>query len=370
MYHRIQALESLRGIAAFIVFSCHFFNIFTTPSEIFSDKFGIFLNGSAAVYLFFILSGYVLSRQFFLSYSKNTLITAIFKRFFRLFPMVVVCSLIAYLLSQFHIFYNFENQEHYLQTLTIKEVFFESFFVFVNGKHFLNIFWTMRFELIGSLLVFAVIYFCFLKPSRSLPRLIFCSSGILMLLITIDISYDLLGGGGSLPFRSGMRLLMLFLIGACLCVFCHTTTKRSIISEITLSFLFIFIFYYFFKKHTLIQYPYSNSLDLLEHLFLGAFIVYGSTHISFVKRLLELPLLIKFGQISFAFYALHMIVLGSFGIVLLQYFHISNLFVFFSANFIFTCIFAYPLSKLDKFIVQKINYFFNSIFEKSASLPK
>lgn len=125
--HKIQALESLRGIAAFIVFCCHFFNIFSTPQEIFPSYLIFFLNGSAAVYLFFILSGYVLSRRFFIHYSKKALLTAMLKRFFRLFPMVLICSLIAYILSSVHYFIILMDKLIFYKTSIFKKLFLKVF---------------------------------------------------------------------------------------------------------------------------------------------------------------------------------------------------------------------------------------------------
>lgn len=368
--HKIQALESLRGIAAFIVFCCHFFNIFSTPQEVFPSYLIFLLNGSAAVYLFFILSGYVLSRRFFIYYSKKALLTAMLKRFFRLFPMVLICSLIAYTLSSVHYFYNFDGQTYFLQDLHIQKVVLESFSVFIDGKHFLNIFWTMRFELIGSLLVFTLIFIAFLNKNQSLEVFMLYSWIILFCIIVFDTLLSLLDGGGGyiFPFRSGIRLLTLFLIGACLSTI-HTAKFQKSFS-VLFPLCFVVAFYYFFKKQTLLQYTYSNNIDLVEYLLLGGFIVYGSIHFKPIRKILEFPILIRFGQISFAFYALHMIIFGSFGILILHFFQNINIYIFFLMNFAITCACAYPLSRLDIFLISKINYFFSSIFEKSASLPK
>ena len=87
----IYGLETLRGLAALAVAFYHY------PSEslLFIQK------GHMAVYLFFSLSGFVITLNYFRKiYNLNSLINFQSKRFFRLYP-VHLFVLILVLLIQF-----------------------------------------------------------------------------------------------------------------------------------------------------------------------------------------------------------------------------------------------------------------------------
>ena len=68
---RLTSLDALRGIASFSVVLCHCWTAIpnaaraTLASSMWSPLIDIFTNGSAAVIIFFVLSGYVLSLPFF-----------------------------------------------------------------------------------------------------------------------------------------------------------------------------------------------------------------------------------------------------------------------------------------------------------------
>ena len=66
---RLAYLDGLRCFAAWAVFWSHYLKIYGTPSWLESLPgrclAGIFYNGHAGVSLFFVLSGFVLSRRFF-----------------------------------------------------------------------------------------------------------------------------------------------------------------------------------------------------------------------------------------------------------------------------------------------------------------
>lgn len=99
---RYQELDSLRGLAAFSVMLSHFMLII--PASIITKiiEFGptrIFVAGSEAVVLFFILSGFVLSIPFY--NNKNIGIrTFLIKRFLRIYLPYYFAIFLAILLSQ------------------------------------------------------------------------------------------------------------------------------------------------------------------------------------------------------------------------------------------------------------------------------
>lgn len=151
---KILALESLRGLAALIVFLGHFVQVFGGYQWFAKNKINFLLNGTASVYLFFTLSGFVLSYKFWTRYSNLEIIFSSFYRFFRLFFMVAIVGFFGWFLYHFG-FLNTDKQISFIIFLK------ESFFVFLNGQHFDMVFWTMKYELFGSLILFFVIYFVY-----------------------------------------------------------------------------------------------------------------------------------------------------------------------------------------------------------------
>lgn len=178
---RIIALESLRGVAAYIVVLTHFVHAFFPFAAIGSgavlvhSKFeplllntplNIFINGHFAVICFFVLSGFVLSYGFF---RKNIdLVDAVIKRYFRLAPIVFCSILLAYFLLKFGLFQNIEvaqlAQSDWLSRFWKYDVNFldalwagiaGSFVIAPNAASLNPVLWTIYYELIGSLLIFS-----------------------------------------------------------------------------------------------------------------------------------------------------------------------------------------------------------------------
>ncbi len=103
-YRRLQTLDSFRALAALFVMGYHFFYRWTQSaldepllksSSIFSDL-AIFRAGFLGVEFFFIISGFVIA----LTLTNTTSVSEFtVKRFSRLFPAMLVCSLITFLVS-------------------------------------------------------------------------------------------------------------------------------------------------------------------------------------------------------------------------------------------------------------------------------
>jgi len=117
-------LEAMRGLAALVVLVGHYLCAFY-PAAIFGSVFqrhekweklftttplGVICAGQAAVCLFFILSGYVLSLPYFGDTAKDTnhLLAALLKRPFRLVGIVIASEITAFLLLQTRGYYNHE----------------------------------------------------------------------------------------------------------------------------------------------------------------------------------------------------------------------------------------------------------------------
>ncbi len=181
---KLSHFEGLRGFAALIVVFHHLEyalglhldrSVFTffqknTESELLSgiiqSILNFFINGELAIYIFFFMSGYVISIRLFDS-NKKYLSHAISKRYFRLMPPILGSVLLAYLLMKFNLMYNNE-----LATFLNSTNGFGQFYQF--NPNFLAAFksgiwnilftsnlegyngplWTMRAEFYGSIICF------------------------------------------------------------------------------------------------------------------------------------------------------------------------------------------------------------------------
>jgi peptidoglycan/LPS O-acetylase OafA/YrhL len=182
---RYKALDGLRGIAALNVTIAHFICAFSPsvmhynyPSvfkegdinsffyEIISSPFAsILYNGEFAVLIFFILSGFVLSKPYF-DGEKTKLWQRIYARYFRLNIPIGVSMLVAFAFLNLGLFYNIEaskisgseNWFGYFYSNANVDLFKLSSLVFYEAIFFgdgaLNPpLWTLGIEFLGSLLL-------------------------------------------------------------------------------------------------------------------------------------------------------------------------------------------------------------------------
>lgn len=182
---RLSYLEGLRGFAAIMVFLCHFgyafyFALFSTDVSqanmpgnldaiIAVTPFNMLYNGKLAVRIFFLLCGYVISIKYFQTRDKKYLVNGAIKRYFRLIVPILVIEVITYLLMKIGAYHNgaaalisksewfvgFNSCEPSVIGM-LKEAFFDSFFGVASNYN--NILWIIKYEFLGSLLVFALLY--------------------------------------------------------------------------------------------------------------------------------------------------------------------------------------------------------------------
>jgi peptidoglycan/LPS O-acetylase OafA/YrhL len=182
-------LEALRGIAALIVVLDHSITGFLpkyygyipglAKDRLQGSIFYCFFNGSAAVCLFFVLSGYILTRRYCASGDVRILLKGAVKRWPRLAGPVFVTTLASYALFFFHL-YDFQKAgvksgSPWLAAFangftqisgtdaTIHSIHYWNmlqqglFFTFFRGDWlFDSSLWTMHPELVGSFIAFGV----------------------------------------------------------------------------------------------------------------------------------------------------------------------------------------------------------------------
>ena len=253
-------LEALRGIAALVVVLNHSILAFLPqyygsgplpsggPHSLQGTLQYVFINGAGAVSLFFVLSGYVLTRRFCFTGETRILMKGAVKRWPRLMGPVLATVMLSYSLFYFHLYYF--QQAGAKSGSDWLSLFGDSFFqmgqpplttaaihlrgaleqglylVFFRGDYLYDSsLWTMRPELAGSLIAFGAAPIL-LEARKSSPYLtIALAAALVALLHFADSNLEafpigvamavLLPRGGRLPHVLAwpMLLLALYLLG-------------------------------------------------------------------------------------------------------------------------------------------------------------
>lgn len=186
---KLEYLEGFKGWACLCVLLCHFLSAFYltlyncvpeyantgTQLELIMGKtpLNIFYSGNFGVRVFFLISGFVLSYKFFTSKDENSamlyLRKSAVKRYFRLIIPVTIANAAAWILMEAGAYHNqlagiiaksktwlspFNNFDPDFMMM-VKENFFGNFFLY--EANYVSPLWTMTYEMLGSLLVFAVL---------------------------------------------------------------------------------------------------------------------------------------------------------------------------------------------------------------------
>lgn len=181
---KLAELDGLRGVASLVVVAWHFVYAFLPQRTGIVPGFDpatgwlgnplfALLNGPGAVMLFFVLSGYVLPLGYFRSGRIETVLRAVAKRWFRLAGLTLVAAVGSYLLFRFGL-YRYREAAAFthsgwlgsfgggdvnggLRPSLPGAVLEGAVFAFISPTDAYNpVFWTMRDELFGSLMVFGL----------------------------------------------------------------------------------------------------------------------------------------------------------------------------------------------------------------------
>jgi peptidoglycan/LPS O-acetylase OafA/YrhL len=178
--NKLIELEALRGIAAVIVLLHHFLlvivprlhgrNFPDDPIALVRTPLFALVNGSAAVAIFFVLSGFVLTFHATEKRDWRQLVVGVVKRWPRLVPLVAAANLLSaifLLLGLYHDRTWFGSGVFTQDTSTVRDALIEGVFTtFANGSARFNAaLWTMHYELFGSFAAYATgLILIFQKP--------------------------------------------------------------------------------------------------------------------------------------------------------------------------------------------------------------
>lgn len=181
--NRFWELEGLRGVASVIVVISHFLLAFYSlaflgynsgfsvgqnmrfEDNIYGNPLSVFLSGSFAVAIFFVLSGFVLSIGFFQTGKLDIVKKLAAKRYLRLMIPALTSILIAYVLMIFGLSWAHQvaeiTQSGWLMSAwNFSPDFFKAlkdglYGIFIdNGNEYNGALWTMTTEFFGSFMVF------------------------------------------------------------------------------------------------------------------------------------------------------------------------------------------------------------------------
>ena len=191
-----KAIEGLRGLAALMVVFSHIVLTFWPSLHSRSDcaaackpwqyavinsPLSFLYSGTFSVCVFFVMSGYVLSRTFFLTSDDAAIRQQFAKRYLRLAIPVLTCTLIVYVLAVAGLFVKDPLVPSFIGGMfafepslwsAIAQGTWQSFFL--SGLRYSSydpVIWTMRIEFIGSLLTFAL---CLFAKGFRYKWLIYC----------------------------------------------------------------------------------------------------------------------------------------------------------------------------------------------------
>ena len=323
---KIAYLDGIRGTAALCVFFHHFlltfysayatFNTDASHLNNFEIKYGksvlsVFTNGLFCVNIFFVLSGYVLSRNYFIKNNYAILVSAAQRRFLRLYMPVAFTLILSFLLLKSGLYYNVP-----VSKITHSEWWLGGFWTFTGqlskllhclligtmfqgDSTFDTSMWTMSVELYGSLLVFA--FLALTNNTRN--RLATLGCLFLFFMLTGRENYTTFLFGISLNYIEVFSLKMKNSTRAILCICC-------IIPAFALgSFPARFE-----VSNTIFAHLPDSILALHEwfpvigaYLFVLAFVLSPGLQHFISRRFFRF-----LGHISFSFYLIHPLIIGSF----------------------------------------------------------
>ena len=182
--NRLQYLDGLRGWGALTVVVYHVFvMVLRPPGDLHKIFFSIFfMNGMLAVIMFFIISGYALSAIFIKTRNRMVLWRLLIGRYFRLTAPILLTGLLTYGAVQAGwIWSDFWGQGIIAYGSSLVDVLsFAIYEVYADFNYQSSIapqLWTMHYELEGSFLVIATLFFC----GTSRYRLIFYVTAVVWL---------------------------------------------------------------------------------------------------------------------------------------------------------------------------------------------
>ncbi|NVO04069.1 MAG: acyltransferase [Bacteroidetes bacterium] len=293
--NHFKALDGLRGIAILFVLLSH-----SSNASVFIHKNLNFQGiGNMGVYLFFVLSAYLLDRQIAIAFitkksSKQYWMNYILRRFLRIYPLFAI-ALISYGILTYY--------GH--KTVIDKLIDVPLHLALVRGE---GVFWSIPVELKYYIISPLIMLICHKYLKWYSKKVIYFFLSVIFVLIMIESIFNL-------PNISTLKYIPIFLTGTFFSVIelLHKKSfkqkKFSKIIEIVglISIGLILIVTFGFFKHTFSGYfNFRNSVFYLPFAIFWVVILIASKYgLGIIKHFLEIKWIRFLGTISFSVYLIH-----------------------------------------------------------------
>lgn len=317
---KINSAESIRGLACMAVVFSHisliyfpflhnFDHLRSSESNFINalhhSPFGFVFSGTAAVYVFFVLSGFVLSYAVFSKQNVNQKILSMsIKRYPRLAIPALVSCLLNYLvlsvvdIDTSHLSPWIQDYAHSFGTF-LNAVYQGAIGAFVFGEAPINfVLWTMQIELLASLGLFALMY-----AYHNHSKYIFYTLSLLLPLLFMPVSLKL--GLGMCAFIGGMYL---YLYG-------HKLPSYLAVPSLIVGLYFAGIHKTSLSYSMIMEIAGDKAYHLLNFVS-GFLIVYAVLFNDTISKFLDKKPLVMLGKLSFSIYLIHVIILYAISIPL------------------------------------------------------
>lgn len=312
---KISSIEGLRGLACFMVIMSHLSLMFLpylhgeNPKQIigwldrmlYNSPFGFIYSGTSAVYIFFVLSGYILS---YACVSKGDLIrncvNMATRRYARLaipvFTSIIICFLVlSYSEDRTYAMPWISNYGKNVDVSfwgAINNGIFSSIFMGDNRYNWVT--WTMKIEFYGSLLVFAAIPIINNLKCKALISFVVGSFFVLCSPGKDGYGYASFFFGIALyfarDFRSSLSAIIVFIMGAYLAGYHYRQPSYAMLT----SFMTFDL-----PGGKILHYYFVNMIS-------GVLIVYATVKSNVFSFLVANRFSVWLGKLSFSAYLLQM----------------------------------------------------------------
>jgi peptidoglycan/LPS O-acetylase OafA/YrhL len=388
MNERIRYLDGLRGVLAIIVFLHHYFYAFC-PKLIFGENYGasfrvtsfytltaltpvnILFNPGMAIHFFFLLSGYVQTRNYFIKPDATFLQKSLIKRYFRLALPTLSVVLLVFTFHKLRLVRKDLIPVNALTSGWVKSLLPDnlSFFqvvleglsnCFRGTSRYYQVLWTMPTELFNSFAVLGLLLilhnmknktriFIFLITIQCFVLSEYYSAAFMfgMLFAKLQLDSEKFKKVLSVPFAKFSCLLLGLYFGS----FPFTGYKNAVTSSVYSPVSFFEVY-----PHVM---PY-----LIGIIFLFCFLLFSKA----AQNILSKKIFLFWGKISFMFYLVHFLLLLSFTPWLYNalgsFYSVSITFIITGVlSFIFITITAALLTRfIDKPVIRGCNWFVKKFF--------
>lgn len=311
-------LEAIRGMATLSVVFGHFFSSFSRPDNytgIVHLIYSSLTNGTAAVVVFFVLSGLVLPLSFFRSDgSVKTIQISILNRFPRLFFLVfitVMGSYIAYALglnyskeaaelsgSNWLASEGYPNADGYFTPDFVTALWQSTIGTLLDNRSNFNVsLWTMAHELFGSFVTFGLAMVIYKAPMR-----VILAVSVVALIV--------------LQFTAWR--LTPFVVGTVISIYLFNKPDFSLKLPVSLVLIAVGLLLYRFHISRAPNLPWhlfpgdgDDRKEWILYTIAGFCIIIGVVGSEFLRNIMNNKWLVSLGRHSFAMYASHMLIVST-----------------------------------------------------------